>query len=488
MDLIVRQRAIVAGAIGLSVLIGWQVAEGSLALASLCAAVALLFALTRVLRLPPDVWLTGLVLLGYLVGNRGFAQLHPPMLPLFPAEAALLVACAIGAWRWSQEQRLPFRPDGLNTAVLVWIILGVARLPLDFRAHGFVAARDFAMTYYAIFFFLAQDWARRREQVTYLTRCLVAGMVLTPLSFWAFVAWPDWIERWLVIWGAPLLYVKSDVAGSFMAGAVLFFAHRYAQRRRAGWLAAATLSLLGVATCNSRAAAVALLVGALFLVLRRQWRTLSFLAGLGAAGVAVLAAHAALTRAPLASTPLYRAYEAAASVVDFGGERSYRTAELGDKPDNNRFRMVWWSTVIDQVWEDGRWLGVGFGTDLAEEFLRIYAPDTDDQFTARSPHNFLLSVFARTGLLGLGFLLAAFLVVAKRTWRTSTAGGAFEYYLLAWAILIAACFGVVLEGPMGAVVFWTVLGLANGSRAAEPEAEDQKAGGSEVQRDQPRTE
>jgi hypothetical protein len=29
-------------------------------------------------------------------------------------------------------------------------------------------------------------------------------------------------------------------------------------------------------------------------------------------------------------------------------------------------------------------------------------------------------------------------------------------------ILTSACFGVVLEGPMGAVVFWSVLGLANG--------------------------
>ena len=28
-------------------------------------------------------------------------------------------------------------------------------------------------------------------------------------------------------------------------------------------------------------------------------------------------------------------------------------------------------------------------------------------------------------------------------------------------IFISACFGVILEGPMGAAVFWTLLGLAN---------------------------
>jgi CHASE3 domain sensor protein len=36
-------------------------------------------------------------------------------------------------------------------------------------------------------------------------------------------------------------------------------------------------------------------------------------------------------------------------------------------------------------------------------------------------------------------------------------------------ILVSACFGVVLEGPMGAVVFWTILGLASATSAAEQE-------------------
>ena len=37
-------------------------------------------------------------------------------------------------------------------------------------------------------------------------------------------------------------------------------------------------------------------------------------------------------------------------------------------------------------------------------------------------------------------------------------------------IRLSACFGVVLEGPMGAVVFWTILGLAHSQTAEEPEA------------------
>jgi hypothetical protein len=29
-------------------------------------------------------------------------------------------------------------------------------------------------------------------------------------------------------------------------------------------------------------------------------------------------------------------------------------------------------------------------------------------------------------------------------------------------MFVCACFGVVLEGPMGAVIFWTLLGMASG--------------------------
>ena len=31
---------------------------------------------------------------------------------------------------------------------------------------------------------------------------------------------------------------------------------------------------------------------------------------------------------------------------------------------------------------------------------------------------------------------------------------------MSWCIFIGSCFGVVLEGPMGAVVYWTVTGIA----------------------------
>jgi hypothetical protein len=58
--------------------------------------------------------------------------------------------------------------------------------------------------------------------------------------------------------------------------------------------------------------------------------------------------------------------------------------------------------------------------------------------------------------------------VIGQTWQTLRRNGQpFEWGL--WCailtILIAANFNVVLEGPMGAVPFWIMLGLANGVRS-----------------------
>ncbi len=482
MDSRIRQRLIAGTGLALAVLIGWQVAQGSFGLAAALAALGLAFIAHRFTRVGPDVLLTGLVLIGYLVGNRGFAQLHPPTLPLLPAETALACGLGFGLWRWAAAKRIPLQADAMNVAVALWIAASFARVPLDFRTHGFMAIRDFAMVYYALFFFLAQDWSAHGLERRYLLRCLTFGLAFTTPAFIAFLLWPEWLEAHLAVFGVPLIFVKSDVAGGFMAGGVFWFAERF--RRADGnagaatrllWLGLVALSLVGVAISNSRAAAVALVCGFGWLALLRQWSTLRLIGVFVVLGGVGLGIQAIATRSPIETTPVYRAYEAAASVLDVSGSRTYRSASLGDKPDNNQFRMVWWRTVVADTVSDSPWFGLGFGSDLAADFLRVYYPDSDEDFTARSPHNFVLSVFARTGTVGLLLLLLTLVAAAVHTWRAANPvavaqdDGELGGWLLAWSIFVSACFGVVLEGPMAAVVFWTALGLANARRPVELE-------------------
>ena len=89
----------------------------------------------------------------------------------------------------------------------------------------------------------------------------------------------------------------------------------------------------------------------------------------------------------------------------------------------------------------------------------------------------LMSVLGRMGLLGLLLWLAVTAGMVALTRRIFSQGAWDNLGLVsvAWVLWISGCFGIVLEGPMGAVVFWTVLGLANAGSAAEevPETADE---------------
>jgi hypothetical protein len=102
---------------------------------------------------------------------------------------------------------------------------------------------------------------------------------------------------------------------------------------------------------------------------------------------------------------------------------------------------------------------------LAARFLVEYGLTQADDFSARSPHSMIMSVFGRLGAAGLACWLAIAFAMAALALRVLREGSADQrgFVSLGWVIWISACFGVVLEGPMGAVVFWTALGLANGA-------------------------
>lgn len=469
------QRWIVGGVAALiAVITGWYVAEGSLALPSVLGAVLFLCILNRLLGRRVDALVAGVVVFGYLTGNRGFAQLHVPNVPLLPGEAVLLLGALLTFWISAHTKTVPLKRDSLNVFVVLWMLVATARLPLDVRSYGFMAVRDYAMVYYAAFFFLGQAWAADEPSRRWLMACLVGGLALCAPFFAAFDQAQAFFLTQATIGGIPLVYVKSDVAGGFMVGGTLWFAYRYAQRRQLRWLLWSAVALVGVGISNSRAALVALMVGIGWLLVLRGWGTLRVMGLYLLIGFSGLLIHAAATSRPLPETPLYRMYESVASVFDLRGEARITVESLADKPDNNQFRVVWWRTVIWETWDGGKWLGLGFGADLAEEFLRNYYGDAEQEFVARSPHNFLLSVFARTGLIGLVGFLGVMAAMVRRTWRAAqTAANDREtvpLWILAWTILTSACFGVVLEGPMAATIFWMALGLANANGAESEES------------------
>jgi O-antigen ligase len=410
----------------------------------------------------------GVVVVGYLVGNRGFAQLSPSGLPLLPGETALGLGIVCCLWRGARTKMLPIRRDWVNWLLILLMLSGAIRIPVDIRRYGVKAIRDFATIYYALFFFIAQDWARHPKTRRWIEACFTLGFALVLPSYLAFERWPEFIVAHLTLNGAPLIYVKGDIACGFMVAALFWFLDAFVRHRRAYQVLLAIVNFAGVLLSNSRAAIVALFFCVAYLLLVRftfkAGRLLRWLAAFSAIGLAALVVEALIPREPGGTSQLYRFYENARTVTDMSGTYVPESVTLSDKADNNSFRMIWWKVVIDETWTGGPWFGLGFGHDLAERFVMIYYPDETEEFDVRSPHSILVSIFARMGVLGFAITLALLAAMAARTWRDTRLRPSHEpnpAWLGAWAIFITGCFGVVLEGPMGAIVFWILLGLAN---------------------------
>ena len=468
-----RTRVFAVGASGLAVWFGVYIAHQQYLWPALVAGGLLLFALATWQPLPLATVLLGAIVFGYLVGNRGFAQIMLlPDQPLLPAEAVLLLAGSLMLVQAAWRHALPVRADPLNVLLLAWITLGCIRVAFDYRLHGFLALRDFAVVYYAAFFFLAQEAARDVPGQRFLSRVILAGCAALLITSFLYERFPDFFFNILTLRGAPLIYYKGDLIGTFLAvGSVQFFLRFEAGRGR--WnLALSLVMTTAVIATNNRASMMGLLVATLWLLAAGRWRFAATQAITGAVAAVVILVAASSLNIAMEKTPLFGLYERIVSLTDPTGQRAYRGESTFNKGDNNLFRTVWWQAVLTETVEGNPYVGLGFGHDLADRFVREYYPESGEEFSVRSPHNVLVTVFARMGAAGLSVLLAILGVVAVRTWRAVKAGPeAAAAWCGAWVIGTSACFGVVLEGPMGAVVFWTTLGLAHAtSTSTSPRA------------------
>jgi O-antigen ligase len=457
----------------LGIILAVEIAHEQYAWPVICLGVLAAIALISAQPRPISAVLLGTALVGYVVGNRGFAQLSlTSQLPLLPGEFLLLVVGGIMLVGCALQRELPFRRDALNYAILGWMFCGSVRLYVDLRSSGISALRDHATIYYAAFFFLAQWAARLPEGRRVLRRSLLGGIAALLVVFPLFTQFPEFFLSVLLVRGAPLVFFKGDLAGTFMAvGAILFFL-RYEERRQHWALVLSLLLTALLVTTNNRASMLGLFVAMVLLAAagRRRFALYQAAAGITAAVVILFVAH--LRGQSWRQTPVYDMYERVVSIVDPQGHRAYSGETTFNKGDNNLFRTVWWRTCIDETLATNPWLGLGWGYDLAQPFVRVYYPETGEDFSTRSPHNILVTLFARAGIAGLLPFLAVLLIIAQRTWRALRAGAPYPAGLWcgAWVIICSACLGVVLEGPMGAVVFWIILGLAHAESSTESAA------------------
>ncbi len=454
-----RSLLVLLPALGIVMWIASELADGEFIVPLLTimafGAVVLFSVFVQTVRV--EAAILNMLLVGYLVGNRGFAELTLAK-PFYPGEVAMAIILVAMLIRYVLTRELPDLSGTLARLIVVFLALGAVRLAMDYQTYRMDALRDSAMVYYSLFFFLGRELVARYGARVMLERALRFSFIaLVPVSL---------LARWFPeMFQLVIFSQKDDLLTTFSAlGIFVLYTRPNIYRMR--WLRAMLIIyyISYIAVGISRAPLLAMLVGSVLLLIAGRGRfywyfVVAFLLGMTAlSGLSVTFGSASTTDPQVV-------LEKFESMVDITGDSRFRSDYADLKAGNNEFRRTLWQSFIEDTNQVSPIFGRGFGYDFIASYqdkLRNGA----EWVGLRSAHNYYPTLYGRMGIIGsLVFLAITWQVVVGgiRAALGVRAGWLpledLSFWCGAWAILAAAVVGVVLEGPMGAIVFWSFLGV-----------------------------
>src|ERR1700736_924301 len=176
-----------------------------------------------------DSLILGLLIIGYIVGNRGFAQLHiGGQTAIYIGELGLAACAALLGVRFAIRRSKIVPKTALGWVIVFFLILGGIRLGLDTMfqpsfAGSFTAIRDAAVVYYALFFFIAFQLGQNAVARRVLERCVLIGYIaLLPIAAIYICGFSDVFSRFTVR-GFPLIAHKGDLSSTYLGCASFYF-------------------------------------------------------------------------------------------------------------------------------------------------------------------------------------------------------------------------------------------------------------------------
>ena len=413
----------------------------------------------------------GILLFGYIVGQSGFGHFSiSPRQGIYLGEVGLMLCLAAIVPRiaFTREKIIPKQP--LAWAVLALLVVGTLRFIYDVwhSTNEMEIVRDFATIYYAAFFFIAFNVCRHTGSRLFLQRAVTTGLVCAIFVSSVFFVVPSLFNHFLIR-GRPFIEPRADLTGSFMGFAsILFFLNGQTKGHPLRWTLLSFAAFIALIIPLSRATFLGFAVAVIILILSGQPKFLLRLAIFGVVGIMIITPIVLAVKKTSEETYATRLRDKILSIVEPFGTKQTFSSQVGEEAaGNNEFRAAWWKSVIDETNDKSPVVGLGFGYDLAKKFLISYRSVNAYEFDTRSPHSILLTVYGRMGAIGiLFFAVLAFYILqsALRCAAAIRAGKAPAVDIALWcgvvAILVTSCFGVMLEGPMAAIVFWSLLGMA----------------------------
>jgi O-antigen ligase len=415
----------------------------------------------------------GVLLFGYIVGQSGFGHFSiSPRQGIYLGEIGLMICLGVTIPRiaFTRERIIPKQP--LAWAIFAFIAIGTLRFIYDLRhsINKVEVVRDFATIYYVVFFFIAFNVCRHPGSRLFLRRAITVALICSIFVSSIFFVVPS-VFNHLVVHGRPIVEPRGDLTGSFMGFAcVLFFLNGQTKGHPIRWTILSFAAFIALLIPLSRATFLGFAAAVIILMLSGQPKFLLRLVIFCVVGIMTLTPILLAVKKTGEETYATRLRDKILSIVEpFGVKHAFSTEAGEVAAGNNEFRAAWWKSVIDETNEKSPIVGMGFGYDLAKRFLLSYTnPLNQYEFDVRSPHSIILTVYGRMGIIGiLAFFLVVFYILrsalrcaaAIRSRKTPPLDIALWCGVI--AILITSCFGVMLEGPMAAIVFWSLLGMAS---------------------------
>ena len=404
----------------------------------------------------------GFVLFGYGVIGRGFAYLG--FNPLFVGE--IVLGLGIVAMFSSRHLGQVMR-TGTARLLMVFLIWSAFMTVPYLPRYGVMALRDGVLWGYSLYGLIVAAVVMSAPQIM---RWMLMRYRWFAVAFLC-TAWAMWtissleLLKWVKVPGSDVGFFNIKGGDQLVHLAAIAAFVSVGMTRHRVWMLAGILFNFAFLLTSKRAGMVAFALAFGFLIMMNPPRLkLTGIIYAGVLGVTLLLLIN--PKVDLGHDREISVEQITSNVVSTFDQSSNSTLET-----TKSWRVDWWTKIINYSFSP-RYIatGKGYGINLA----------TDDGFqvredeSLRSPHNAHLNILARSGLPGFSLWIlihvtwfVSMFTAARRAKRQGMMNwhGIFCFLICYWiALMTNASFDVFLEGPMGGIWLWSVIGFGLAAR------------------------
>ncbi|MBK8019901.1 MAG: O-antigen ligase family protein [Chloroflexi bacterium] len=420
------------------------------------------------------VWWLSLILLlmGYLFLSKGFATIG--FFPVYVGEAVLAIGILTLVLVPFLGKRVHLRPllRPEVAVMMLFVVWQIIQTVPYFRAYQLNTIRDAMLYGYAAFAVLIVLLIPKRDVQGFFDlfgRLIPLMLIWFPVLF--FISRMSLISVTFPGAPNPILYTKASDMGVHLAGIGAFMMLELDRRshpfprwlRWTNWLLwtanVIILGAMGRAILVTVAASLAIVV--LVQPFRSGWHRPLLLVVIGVCLLVITGLYSTLK----IDLGLHREVSVEQLVENVASVFGQGDDSAGGLEGTKQWRLRWWDAIIQYTFHGSYfWMGKGYGVNLADSD----GFQVQEDGSLRSPHNGHLTILARSGVPGLvlwagflGLLALRLLRLAMRRSKSDPWNARYALWILAYLVAfgIMAGLDVFLEGPMGGIWFWSLIGF-----------------------------